>query len=448
MQKIVVALALLLAASTASYAQPKPTKINTVEFSDGASVAVSGANKARLRYHLGNNRLEVSLNGAAYAALSGGGGGSVDGLKGAYEAASASTQNRLLLTAGLGWPEIRDNATPLTTSFRVTDSTGSWWRFYVNRYGFGSFPEAATGSVFPVMELSPPNHIALTAAAELPAFYFRPATWQWSTGALTLQRWAVIEAPTFAFVGASTLADAATLAISGAPVAGTNATITRSHALWVQSGQSTFQRDALAATTAPGGVLQNTTASTGGVQVQVSPSLKLHGTMWNGAASTSAGVELWALPSYLDYTKLAIGMQYDGGAFGHIGTIAMGYGAIGIKYGDASLSSFIEFSSAATGAGAMRVYAGATNVAYATANQWGPFSDVTTKNGSSSFRWSESWQRTTIVGDTAANQPTCDSSLRGAIYIVRAAGGASDTLQACMKSAADAYAWRTVFTAP
>lgn len=61
-------------------------------------------------------------------------------------------------------------------------------------------------------------------------------TRQWATGALTTQRENVFVAPTYAFVGASTLTTAATVAITGAPTAGTNATITSSRALLVQSG--------------------------------------------------------------------------------------------------------------------------------------------------------------------------------------------------------------------
>jgi hypothetical protein len=46
----------------------------------------------------------------------------------------------------------------------------------------------------------------------------------------------VIQAPTYGFVGASDLTDAATLAITAAPTAGTNATIKHRMALWVQDG--------------------------------------------------------------------------------------------------------------------------------------------------------------------------------------------------------------------
>ena len=66
------------------------------------------------------------------------------------------------------------------------------------------------------------------------------ATLQFSTGAVTANRSVVVRNRTYGFVGASTLTDAATMAIIGAPVAGSNATITRSMALWVQAGTARF----------------------------------------------------------------------------------------------------------------------------------------------------------------------------------------------------------------
>lgn len=65
-------------------------------------------------------------------------------------------------------------------------------------------------------------------------------TLQFATGALATQRAMRVLAPTYAFVGASTITDAATLAISGAPIAGANATITNAYALWVLSGKAHF----------------------------------------------------------------------------------------------------------------------------------------------------------------------------------------------------------------
>lgn len=60
------------------------------------------------------------------------------------------------------------------------------------------------------------------------------------TGALATQRAMLIQAPTYAFVGASTITNATTLEISGAPVAGTNATITTALAFRVAAGNSAF----------------------------------------------------------------------------------------------------------------------------------------------------------------------------------------------------------------
>jgi hypothetical protein len=57
-----------------------------------------------------------------------------------------------------------------------------------------------------------------------------------ATGALATQRENLFIAPTYAFAGASTLTTAATVAISGPPTAGTNATITNPLSLWTQAG--------------------------------------------------------------------------------------------------------------------------------------------------------------------------------------------------------------------
>jgi len=62
------------------------------------------------------------------------------------------------------------------------------------------------------------------------------ASKQWATGSLTTQRENVFVAPSYSFVGASTITTAATFAITGAPAAGTNATITNSYSLWIQDG--------------------------------------------------------------------------------------------------------------------------------------------------------------------------------------------------------------------
>jgi hypothetical protein len=84
-------------------------------------------------------------------------------------------------------------------------------------------------------------HTTLTLSTEATDVNFNLSrTVQFATGALTTQRAMRIQAPTYGFVGASTITTASTLSISGPPVAGTNATITNAYALNVESGPSAF----------------------------------------------------------------------------------------------------------------------------------------------------------------------------------------------------------------
>ena len=61
-------------------------------------------------------------------------------------------------------------------------------------------------------------------------------TAQFATGTLATQRAIRVQAPTYSFVGASTLTTAATVQVDSAPVAGTNATLTNAYALRVLTG--------------------------------------------------------------------------------------------------------------------------------------------------------------------------------------------------------------------
>jgi hypothetical protein len=82
-------------------------------------------------------------------------------------------------------------------------------------------------------------HTALTASTEVFDVNFSlNRTVQWATGSLATQRFSVFQAPTIAFVGASNVTgNTATVAITGAPAMGTNATLTgNAYALWLQAG--------------------------------------------------------------------------------------------------------------------------------------------------------------------------------------------------------------------
>lgn len=102
-------------------------------------------------------------------------------------------------------------------------------------------PTAVSSGTQTALTLTGAANTGLTASTEAVDVRFNLArTVQFAVGALATQRAFLIEAPTYAFAAASTLTTAATLAISGSPVAGTNATITNRYALWVQSGISDF----------------------------------------------------------------------------------------------------------------------------------------------------------------------------------------------------------------
>lgn len=85
------------------------------------------------------------------------------------------------------------------------------------------------------------GNTGITASTEYNAFWYNPPrTYTWATGSITNQRFFYMRAPTIAFGGASTVTNAATVTISGAPIAGTNATISNAYALWIASGLSQF----------------------------------------------------------------------------------------------------------------------------------------------------------------------------------------------------------------
>jgi hypothetical protein len=135
---------------------------------------------------------------------------------------------------------IAGNNNNLTFSMDTEETT---LRFY--KYGSFEVVSASTlNSGLPKSFLTwtgANNHSGITASTEYKAFWSNPApTYTWGAGALTNNRFFHLVAPTMAFDGASTVTNAATLAISGAPAAGTNATITNPYAFWVESGLSRF----------------------------------------------------------------------------------------------------------------------------------------------------------------------------------------------------------------
>lgn len=94
---------------------------------------------------------------------------------------------------------------------------------------------AATGALKGIVYTGAVN-TNQTLSTEIPSLTLTTAGRQWATGALTTQREVLITQPTYSFVGASTITDAATVGIAGAPIKSTNATITNTHGLLIQAG--------------------------------------------------------------------------------------------------------------------------------------------------------------------------------------------------------------------
>jgi hypothetical protein len=102
-------------------------------------------------------------------------------------------------------------------------------------------PAAQAAARTNVLLVTAPADTAQTASVEVSSVYYNlSATRTYATGALTTQREYRVAAPTYAFVGASTITTAVTFDIGGAPIAGTNATLTNAYALRVASGASLF----------------------------------------------------------------------------------------------------------------------------------------------------------------------------------------------------------------
>lgn len=103
-------------------------------------------------------------------------------------------------------------------------------------------PTAASSGVASYFRVITPADATLTASTESIGLQFggnssaATVTRQWAAGVLATQRENLFVRPTYSFASASTLTNAATVAITGAPAAGINATITNSYALLIESG--------------------------------------------------------------------------------------------------------------------------------------------------------------------------------------------------------------------
>jgi len=105
-------------------------------------------------------------------------------------------------------------------------------KVYVNFDGSLNITQDTLAAQMPyLIRVADGDHTNMTLSTEYQAVLFNfDGVKQWATGAIANQRHFTIERPTYAFVGASTITSAATFYIVGAPIAGTNATLTDSYA--------------------------------------------------------------------------------------------------------------------------------------------------------------------------------------------------------------------------
>lgn len=253
-----------------------------VELSDGTAVGVSAAGKIRLIYNNTTKKLQYSADTAAYADVGGGAGG------GTFATTYSSTPaNNVITESSAGGPlTIKDAASTIGSLFKVQNNGAT-----INFIDAASSGTTITNSVVasatptPVLTLTGQAHTAATAGTEFFDVNLNLArTVQFGTGTLALQRAFVVQAPTYGFVGASTTTLAATMAITGPPIAGTNATL-GTDILTAVSTNLLLDRAGLAANSLPALHLRNATASSGGTTIQKSPGILFEGSAWTGAAS-------------------------------------------------------------------------------------------------------------------------------------------------------------------
>ena len=139
------------------------------------------------------------------------------------------------------------------SSMKATDSGDGTAIFLARndkRIGFGTstlnstgefLSKTASSGITKIATFTGATHTGITSATEANWFDVAPnQTHTWTAGSVTTQRAAVFRAETIAATGASIFTNAATLAVTDAPTAGSNVTITNPFAFWVQAGSARF----------------------------------------------------------------------------------------------------------------------------------------------------------------------------------------------------------------
>lgn len=162
-------------------------------------------------------------------------------------------------------------------------------------------PTARTSGSASYFTVNAPADTGITTATESIGVNYVGATRTWADGTVATQRENLFQAPTYNKTTTSaTFTKAATLAVSGAPIAGTGVTITNPYAFWVQGGQSEFD----------GNIVQNARYTKFGNATPNNTGL---------SAGSSAGAELWGTDNTISGVQLGVGNTSNGtSAYGFI----------------------------------------------------------------------------------------------------------------------------------
>lgn len=95
---------------------------------------------------------------------------------------------------------------------------------------------ARTSGSSPYVRWNIPADTTLSTTTEALGFLNATGVRQWTAGTVAIQREILFQAPTYAQTAAGTFTEAANLTISGAPISGTNASITTTDAVLIQAG--------------------------------------------------------------------------------------------------------------------------------------------------------------------------------------------------------------------
>lgn len=179
--------------------------------------------------------LDYRFNGTAWVAIAVGGGGGSGNVTGAATTTTnaigkwGNTTGTSLVNSGI----VIDAANNMTGIGSIAAGPATISGALTQTGGASSFTASASSSAATTRHaFIGAADTALTASAEAPNVHFNLGQIrQHATGALTLQRDCRITPSTHSFVAASTLTDAYGTFVDGAPIAGTNATITNSYAL-------------------------------------------------------------------------------------------------------------------------------------------------------------------------------------------------------------------------